>query len=246
MNRVAIHGFGRIGRSTLRIGLQGSHFTPVAISDIKDLSILAALFEVDTNYGRWSEPVSSANSTLTVGKREIAFFNSATELPDWGSLGIDVVVDCTGRATTRAGAQAHLDRGAKRVLVSAASKTLQDCDAVLLPGINLDQYDPNRHRIISMASCTTNALAPVIKVVREEFGIRHGLFSTIHAYTNTQSLTDQPMKDRRDSWAAAENIIPSSSGAVRAPIHLARLGDHRQGVSCPGPNRKHCGVEPCH
>jgi len=216
MNRVAIHGFGRIGRSTLRIGLQGSHVTPVAISDIKDLSILAALFEVDTNYGRWSEPVSSANSTLTVGKREIAFFNSATELPDWGSLGIDVVVDCTGRATTRAGAQAHLDRGAKRVLVSAASKTLQDCDAVLLPGINLDQYDPNRHRIISMASCTTNALAPVIKVVREGFGIRHGLFSTIHAYTNTQSLTDQPMKDRRDSWAAAENIIPSSSGAARA------------------------------
>src|SRR6476469_5213804 len=216
MNRVAIHGFGRIGRSTLRIALQGGHFTPVAISDIKDLSVLAALFEVDTNYGRWSEPVSSAIDALKVGNREIAYFDSSTQLPDWGSLGVDVVVDCTGRATTRAGAQEHLDRGAKRVLVSAASKTLQDCDAVLLPGINLDQYDPQRHRIVSMASCTTNALAPVIKVVQEGFGIRHGLFSTIHAYTNTQSLTDQPMKDRRDSWAATENIIPSSSGAARA------------------------------
>jgi len=216
MNRVAIHGFGRIGRSTLRIALQGGHFTPVAISDIKDLSVLAALFEVDTNYGRWSEPVSSAIDALKVGNREITYFDSSTQLPDWGSLGVDVVVDCTGRATTRAGAQEHLDRGAKRVLVSAASKTHQDCDAVLLPGINLDQYDPQRHRIVSMASCTTNALAPVIKVVQEGFGIRHGLFSTIHAYTNTQSLTDQPMKDRRDSWAATENIIPSSSGAARA------------------------------
>jgi glyceraldehyde 3-phosphate dehydrogenase len=126
------------------------------------------------------------------------------------------VIDCTGRATTRPGAQAHLDAGAKRVLVSAASKTLQDCDAVLLPGINFDQFDPVKHKIVSMASCTTNALAPVIKVVLENYGIQYGLFSTIHAYTNTQSLTDQPMKDRRDSWAAAENIIPSSSGAARA------------------------------
>ena len=113
-------------------------------------------------------------------------------------------------------AQAHLDPGAKRVLVSAASKTLQDCDAVLLPGINLDQFDPAKHKIISMASCTTNALAPVVKVLMENFGIQSGFFSTIHAYTNTQSLTDQPMKDRRDSWAAAENIIPSSSGAAKA------------------------------
>src|SRR4030095_6208980 len=101
-------------------------------------------------------------------------------------------------------------------LVSAASKSLKDCDAVLMPGINLDQYDPANHHIVSMASCTTNALAPVVKVLREKIGIQHGLFSTIHAYTNTQSLTDQPMKDRRDSWAATENIIPSSSGAARA------------------------------
>jgi glyceraldehyde 3-phosphate dehydrogenase len=127
-----------------------------------------------------------------------------------------MVIDCTGRATTRAGAQTHLDRGAGRVLISAASKSLQDADAVLLPGINLDQFDPERHRIISMGSCTTNALAPVVKVVRERWGIRQGLFTTVHAYTNTQSLTDQPRADRRDSWAAAENVIPSSSGAAKA------------------------------
>jgi glyceraldehyde 3-phosphate dehydrogenase len=102
------------------------------------------------------------------------------------------------------------------VLVSTVSKTQQDADAVLLPGINLNQYDPERHRVVAMGSCTTNALAPVIKVVREQWGLRHGFFITAHAYTNSQSLTDQPMKDRRDSWAAAENIIPSSSGAARA------------------------------
>jgi glyceraldehyde 3-phosphate dehydrogenase len=126
------------------------------------------------------------------------------------------VIDCTGRATRRAGAEAHLHAGAARVLVSAPSKTREDADAVLLPGINLDTFDPQQHKIVSMASCTTNALAPVVKVVIENFGIRQGLFSTVHAYTNSQALTDQPMQDRRDSWAAAENIIPSSSGAARA------------------------------
>ncbi|NWJ44299.1 MAG: aldehyde dehydrogenase [Chloroflexi bacterium] len=216
MAKVAIHGFGRIGRSLMKVALRENLFTPVSISDIKDLPTLAALFEVDSNYGRWHEAVATKGDTLFVGGREIAFFDSMKELPDWKALGVDLVIDCTGRATTRAGAQAHLDRGAKRVLVSAPSKTFQDCDAVLLKGINLDTFDPEAHKIVSMASCTTNALAPVVKVVLENFGIKYGLFSTIHAYTNTQSLTDQPMKDRRDSWAAAENIIPSSSGAARA------------------------------
>lgn len=216
MARIAIHGFGRIGRSALRVALDKNLFTPVSISDIKDLPTLAALFEVDTNYGRWHEDVKTTNKGFIIGGREIAYYDSLKELPDWKALGVDLVIDCTGRATTRPGAQAHLDRGAKRVLVSAPSKTLQDCDAVLLPGINLEQFDPQKHRIISMASCTTNALAPVVKVVLETFGIKYGLFSTVHAYTNSQSLTDQPMRDRRDSWAAAENIIPSSSGAARA------------------------------
>jgi glyceraldehyde 3-phosphate dehydrogenase len=218
--RIAIHGFGRIGRSLLKAGLKHSLFTPVSISDVKDLSTLAALFEVDTNYGRWPEEVRATDRGFVIGGRDIPYFDSTAALPDWNSLAVDLVVECTGRATTRPAAQAHLDRGAKRVLISGPSKTLQDCDAVLLPGINLDQFDPEHHRIISMASCTTNALAAVIKVVLENFGIQYGLFSGVHSYTNTQSLTDQPMKERRDSWAAAENIIPSSSGAARALLFI--------------------------
>lgn len=216
MPRIAIHGFGRIGRSLMKVALKNNLFTPVSISDIKDISTLAALFEVDSNYGRWSEDVAVNDGCFVIGGREIPYIDSMKALPDWKALDVDLVIDCTGRATTRPGAQAHLDAGAKRVLVSAPSKKQEDCDAVLLPGINLETYNPQKHKIVSMASCTTNALAPVVKVVIENFGIKYGLFSTVHAYTNTQSLTDQPMKDRRDSWAAAENIIPSSSGAARA------------------------------
>jgi glyceraldehyde 3-phosphate dehydrogenase len=216
MARIAIHGFGRIGRSLMKVALKEELFFPASISDIKDIATLAALFEVDSNYGRWPEQVSTNGSSLIVSDREIPYFDSGKALPNWKELNIDLVIDCTGRATTRSGAEAHLEAGARRVLVSAPSKKEEDCDAVLLPGINLNTFDPERHRIISMASCTTNALAPVVKVVIENFGIKSGLFSTVHAYTNTQSLTDQPMKDRRDSWAATENIIPSSSGAARA------------------------------
>src|SRR3954470_21797894 len=216
MGKVAIHGFGRIGRSITKVALKNNLFTPVSISDIRDIPTFAALFEVDTNYGRWHEEVKATETGFVIGGGEIAYFNTMKDLPDWGALGVDLVVDCTGRATVRSGAQAHLDRGAKRVLVSAPSKTREDADAFLLPGINLDTYDPDKHKIISMASCTTNALAPVVKVVLENFGIQSAFFSTIHSYTNPQALTDQPMKDRRDSWAAAENIIPSSSGAARA------------------------------
>lgn len=216
MEKVAIHGFGRIGRSALKAALTGGLWVPVSISDIKDLSTLAALFAYDSNYGRWREPVKAGNGEFIIGDRTIKYIDSSKELPDWKALGVDLVIDCTGRATKREIAQEHLNRGAKRVLVSAASKSLKDCDAFLLPGINLDSYDPDKHHIISMASCTTNALAPVVKVLRENFGIEHGFFSTVHAYTNTQSLTDQPMKDRRDSWAATENIIPSDSGAAKA------------------------------
>lgn len=216
MARIALYGFGRIGRQFLRIGLGQKLFVPVAIADIQDEATLAALFAVDTNYGRWPAPVAGSPGQLKVGDEAISYINSSKEIPDWGALGVDLVVDCTGRATTRAGAQGHLDRGARYVLVSAASKTQADCDAFLLKGINLEEFDPAQHHIVSMGSCTTNALAAVVKVLRENFGIQYGLFSTVHSYTNTQSLTDQPMKDRRDSWAAAENIIPSSSGAARA------------------------------
>jgi glyceraldehyde 3-phosphate dehydrogenase len=200
----------------MKAALKNDLFVPVSISDIKDVETLAALFEVDSNYGRWTEEVSAGDMGFVIGGRSIPYFDSMKAVPDWRALGVDLVIDCTGRATTRAGAQVHLDAGAKRVLVSAAPKKQDDADAVLLPGINLDAFDANEHKIVSMASCTTNALAPVVKVIIEGFGIKYGLFSTVHAYTNTQSLTDQPMKDLRDSWAASENIIPSSSGAARA------------------------------
>src|SRR5499427_1603537 len=216
MARIAIHGFGRIGRSLMKMALKNNLFFPVSISDIKDVDTLAALLEVDSNYGRWPVEVTTKDSCFVVAGRAIPYADSSRALPNWSALSVDLVIDCTGRAITRSGAQAHLAAGAKRVLVSAPSKKQEDCDAVLLTGINLDSFDPEKHKIISMASCTTNALAPVVKVVIENFDIRSGLFSTVHAYTNTQSLTDQPMRDRRDSWAAAENIIPSSSGAARA------------------------------
>src|SRR5688500_1354654 len=220
MVNIAIHGFGRIGRSLMKVALKNNLFTPASISDIRDIPTLAAVFEVDSNYGRWHEKVEAKDGGFCIGGREIDYFDTAKELPNWGDMGVDLVIDCTGRATTRAGAQAHLDKGAKRVLVSAASKSKADCDAMLLAGINLETYDKNKHKIVSMASCTTNALAPVVKVLRENFGIEYGFFSTVHAYTNTQSLTDQPMKDRRDSWAAAENLIPSSSGAAKALLMI--------------------------
>ncbi|HEY4198366.1 MAG TPA: type I glyceraldehyde-3-phosphate dehydrogenase [Mucilaginibacter sp.] len=216
MKKIGVYGFGRIGRQFLRIGLDRTLFVPTAVADIKDAKTLAALFSVDTIYGRWKGTTTTNDKGFVLNDQEIAYFNSTAGVPNWGELGIELVVDCSGRATKREGAQAHLDHGAKYVLVSAPSKSLADCDAVLLKGINLDKFDPQQHHIISMGSCTTNALAAPIKVIREAFGIEYGLFSTVHSYTNSQSLTDQPMADRRDSWAAAENIIPSSSGAAKA------------------------------
>lgn len=216
MSGIAIHGFGRIGRASVRAALKLGVPMPVMISDIKDPEILAALLAVDSNYGLLTVPVSADASHITVGSERLSYRDVSRELPRWGDEGIDVVVDCTSHATTRAGAEKHLERGAKVVLVSAPSKTLDDADAVLLRGVNLNAFDPATHQIVSMASCTTNALAPVVKLLHEQWGIDHGVFATVHAYTSTQSLTDQPMRERRDSWAAAENIVPSSSGAAKA------------------------------
>jgi glyceraldehyde 3-phosphate dehydrogenase len=216
MNNIAIYGLGRIGRQLLRSAVRNNLFFPTVVCDIAPAGTLAALLEVDTNYGRWPGVTSDDEASISVDGRKISYVNSREALPDWKALGVDLVIDCTGRGVTRAAATRHLDNGAKRVLISGPSKTAADCDAVLLPGINLDDYDADAHKIISMASCTTNALAAVIKVLLDNTGIQYGVFSTVHAYTNTQSLTDQPMASRRDSWAGAENIIPSSSGAAKA------------------------------
>jgi glyceraldehyde 3-phosphate dehydrogenase len=215
MDNIAVYGLGRIGRQLLRSAVRNDLFFPTVVCDIAPADTLAALLEVDTNYGRWPG-VTSDDRSISIDGRSINYVNSRDALPNWKELGVDLVIDCTGRGVTRDAATRHLENGATRVLVSGPSKTASDCDAVLLPGINLDDYDAENHKIISMASCTTNALAAVVKVLLESTGINHGVFSTVHAYTNTQSLTDQPMNSRRDSWAGAENIIPSSSGAAKA------------------------------
>jgi glyceraldehyde 3-phosphate dehydrogenase len=216
MSTIAIYGLGRIGRQLLRSAVRNDLFFPTVICDIAPADTVAALLEVDTNYGRWPGVVSDNEGSISIGGRHIAYVNSREAIPHWGELGIDLVIDCTGRGVTRDAARRHLQNGAQRVLISGPSKTVEDCDAVLLPGINLDSYDPESHQIVSMGSCTTNALATVVKVLLENTGIKYGVFSTVHAYTNTQSLTDQPLASRRDSWAGAENIIPSSSGAAKA------------------------------
>ena len=216
MDNIAIYGLGRIGRQLLRSAVRNELFFPSVVCDIAPADTLAALLEVDTNYGRWPGVTSPDEQSIAIDDRVIRYVNSREALPDWEALGVDLVIDCTGRGVTREAANRHLENGAKRVLISGPSKTAADCDAVLLPGINLDDYDPEAHKIISMASCTTNALAAVVKVLLDNTGIKYGIFSTVHAYTNTQSLTDQPMASRRDSWAGAENIIPSSSGAAKA------------------------------
>lgn len=216
MNNIAIYGLGRIGRQLLRSAVRNDLFFPSVVCDIAPADTLAALLEIDTNYGRWPGVASDDADSISIDGRKITYVNSREALPNWKELGIDLVIDCSGRGVTREAATKHLENGAKRVLISGPSKTAADCDAVLLPGINLDDFNPDTHQIISMASCTTNALAAVVKVLLENTGIKYGIFSTVHAYTNTQSLTDQPMVGRRDSWAGAENIIPSSSGAAKA------------------------------
>jgi glyceraldehyde 3-phosphate dehydrogenase len=228
---IAIYGFGRIGRTMLRAALERGLFVPTHVGDVKDPSMMAALFEVDSNFGRWREPVLFDEGLFRIGDRKIAFVDTAAAVPDWGALGVDLVVDCSGRATRRENAQAHLNQGAKKVLVSAGSRSLSDCDAVLLPGINLDSYDSKKHHIVSMGSCTTNALAPVIKIVRENLGIdmrlaigpwRYGSTCFSKAFTAASyasvisaaiSLIRPAAANRSDSINFRASASPSSLGS---------------------------------
>lgn len=214
-SRIAINGFGRIGRGVLRAILeQGSDLELVAVNDLGDGNALAQLFNFDSVYGRAKERMSFADGFLVVGERKIKILaeREPAKLP-WGELGIDVVVESTGRFTMAKDAALHLEAGAKRVLVSAPSK---GADVTLAYGVNTDAYDPENHRIISSASCTTNALAPVAKVLNDFAGIEQGFMMTAHAYTGDQSLVDGPHSDPRRARAAAINIVPSSTGAAKA------------------------------
>jgi glyceraldehyde 3-phosphate dehydrogenase len=217
--RVAINGFGRVGRCFLRSAhMRGADMDVVAINDVADAGTLAALLRHDSVYGRFPELVAEAEGALRVGESRIAVFSEddPARLP-WGELEVDVVIESTGRFRTRAGAARHLEAGARKVIISAPAKGSDPVDANVVLGVNFHEvYDPDRHHIITNASCTTNCLAPVAKVLHEEIGIRHGLMTTVHAYTADQNLLDGPHKDLRRARAGAINLVPTSTGAAKA------------------------------
>ncbi len=215
MLKVGVNGFGRIGRNFLRASLEsGAKFEIVGINDLTDNATLAHLLKYDSILGRLKMPVTFTESTITVGGKSISV--SAERDPaniPWGKLGVDVVVESTGIFTKAADAQKHITAGAKKVIISAPAT---DEDITIVMGVNHEKYDSTKHNIISNASCTTNCLAPMAKVLNDEFGIIRGLMTTIHAYTNDQVILDFPHKDLRRSRAAALSIIPTSTGAAKA------------------------------
>jgi glyceraldehyde 3-phosphate dehydrogenase len=217
--RVAINGFGRIGRAVLRSAVErNADLDIVAVNDITDADSLAQLLARDSIYGRFPGPVRAEGDTLFVDTHTIlATRETNPEALPWASLEVDVVIESTGRFRTRADAARHLEAGARKVILSAPAKGADPADANVVLGVNFDEvYDPERHHIITNASCTTNCLAPVAKVLHETVGIRHGLMTTIHAYTADQNLLDAPHKDMRRARAAAVNLVPTSTGAAEA------------------------------
>jgi glyceraldehyde 3-phosphate dehydrogenase len=215
MLKVGVNGFGRIGRNFLRASLEsGANFEIVGINDLTDNATLAHLLKYDSILGRLNQSVTHTDTTITVGGKTIAV--SAERDPaniPWGKLGVDIVVESTGIFTKAADAQKHITAGAKKVIISAPAT---DEDITIVMGVNHQNYDSSKHNIISNASCTTNCLAPMAKVLNDEFGIVRGLMTTIHAYTNDQVILDFPHKDLRRSRAAALSIIPTSTGAAKA------------------------------
>ncbi|MEV8345812.1 type I glyceraldehyde-3-phosphate dehydrogenase [Streptomyces niveus] len=215
MTRVAINGFGRIGRNALRVLLErDSDLEVVAVNDLTEPASLARLLAFDTTAGRLGRPVSVDGDTLVVDGRRVTVLaeREPARLP-WAELGVDIVLESTGRFTSADAARAHLTAGARKVLVSAPSA---GADATVAFGVNTEAYDPATHTIISNASCTTNALAPLAKVLDDLAGIEHGFMTTVHAYTQEQNLQDAPHRDARRARAAAVNIVPTTTGAAKA------------------------------
>jgi glyceraldehyde 3-phosphate dehydrogenase len=214
--RVAINGFGRIGRNVFRASYEsGADIEWLAVNDLVDPKTIAHLLKYDSNYGRFPGEVEATDTGFSIDGKEIRVLaeRDPANLP-WSSLGADVVIESTGLFTDRENASKHLDAGAKKVVISAPA-TNPDTTVVL--GVNFDEaYDRENHQIISNASCTTNCLAPVAKVVHDAIGIKHGLMTTIHAYTADQRLQDMPHRDLRRARAAAINLIPASTGAAKA------------------------------
>ena len=213
--RIGINGFGRIGRQVLRATLERhpDELEVVAVNDLAAPQANAHLFKYDTNYGRYPGTVQAVDGGIEVDGRLIQSLSerNPADLP-WGDLGVDIVIESTGIFTQREKAAGHIEAGAKKVIISAPA-TGEDKTLVL--GVNADEYDPDQHHVLSNASCTTNCVAQLIKVLNDEFGIRHGLMTTVHAYTNDQQILDQVHSDMRRARSAAQNIIPTSTGAAK-------------------------------
>jgi glyceraldehyde 3-phosphate dehydrogenase len=214
--RVGINGFGRIGRNVVRAAKAAGHddIDFVAVNDLTDTTTLAHLLKYDSVHGKFPLDVSVADGGLNVGGDLMKVFSERdpANLP-WGEVGVDIVLESTGRFTDRDKAAAHLAGGAKKVIISAPAKGE---DKTFCYGVNHNDYDPAKHHVISNASCTTNCLVPVVSVIQEKFGFVRGFMTTVHSYTNDQSILDQPHKDLRRARAAAMSIIPTSTGAAKA------------------------------
>ncbi|HEV7204165.1 MAG TPA: type I glyceraldehyde-3-phosphate dehydrogenase [Jatrophihabitans sp.] len=212
--RIAINGFGRIGRDYLRCVAGDDTLEVVAINDVADTATLARLLRYDTTFGPLGQHVEDLGDAIAVNGHKIGVTaeRDPARLP-WQDLGVDVVIESSGKFRTREGAAGHLTAGARRVIISAPGKGV---DATIVLGVNDQTYDPAHHRIVSNASCTTNCVAPMVKVLDDAFGIEQGFMTTVHAYTNDQNVLDGPHKDPRRARAAGVNIIPTSTGAARA------------------------------
>jgi glyceraldehyde 3-phosphate dehydrogenase len=235
--KVGINGFGRIGRNVFRAALNNSNVEIVAINDLTDANMLAHLLKYDTVHGTLQEDVTVDGEYLVVGGHKVKVIAERDPAQlGWGDLGVDVVVESTGRFTKREDAAKHLEAGAKKVIISAPASNE---DITIVMGVNEDQYDANNHHVLSNASCTTNCLAPFAKVLNDTFGIKRGMMTTIHSYTNDQQILDLPHKDYRRARAAAENMIPTSTGAAKAvALVLPELKGKLNGMAMrvPTPN----------
>jgi len=235
--KVGINGFGRIGRNVFRAALTNSNVEIVAINDLTDANMLAHLLKYDTVHGTLAEDVTVDGEYLVVGGRKVKVIAERDPAQlGWGDLGVEVVVESTGRFTKREDAAKHLEAGAKKVIISAPA---DNEDITIVMGVNEDKYDPNNHHVLSNASCTTNCLAPFAKVLNDTFGIKRGMMTTVHSYTNDQQILDLPHKDYRRARAAAENMIPTSTGAAKAvALVLPELKGKLNGMAMrvPTPN----------
>lgn len=212
--KVGINGFGRIGRNMFRQSLENDHVEVVAVNDLTDANMLAHLLKYDSVHGKLEQNVEVDGDYMVIGDKRI-LVSSEKDPKDiaWKEHDVDVVIESTGIFTDKASANKHIEAGAKKVIISAPGK---DEDLMVVLGVNETDYDPKNHDVISNASCTTNSIAPLAKVLNDNFGVKRGLMTTVHAYTNDQQILDLPHKDYRRARAAAENIIPTSTGAAKA------------------------------